>query len=195
MKDTTFGNVESNLSYDEMIELVEQLKVGDEVKIRGDLIEGCAYSVSTQGEFDVFEEEFTSIVSVIQQNEVVSVNKIDTNDKSINVGKGEYWIPYNMINIDWLFEQKGQVLIAKSEEEGLHKCECVEGFYQQAQELNGIAQREMEEAVFKLNEAICKLNAINKDISVYLSNGQGMCCVNSINIKQDTPRSVRLIVE
>lgn len=186
MIDTTFGNVQANLSYKKMIELVGQLKVGDTVKLRDDLVEGTMYTL--EDAIAYFARHFSE--RPLKSGEIYKILEIDTFDKSICLrvesGRGLLWIPYNMIDIDWLFLK--QVITQnklEKEKQFQHKTE-EKDFYQQAQELNEIAHKELQEAVDKLNEAISKVNTINKVVGAVSVKDYLMHSIASIELEEDS---------
>lgn len=190
MQDTTFGNVKADLSYEGMIGLVEQLNVGDTIKFRSDLQHDCHYCVDKEG---AFGEIYTNTLDTPRCGEECEIQSIDRDDKSLEVC--DFWIPYNMLDIDWLVEQKKEKPTIETKEEEPHECKCVEDFYKQAQELNEIAHKELEEAVDKLNEAISKINSVNKNVSVTLSNGDGMLYIKNIEIKYKEQSNIFLDIK
>ncbi len=107
MLDTTFGNVKADLTYEEMIELVSGVKPGDMIKLRDDLEEwGIEYRVkSIEGTFSDSYTKQDSLYYGILEN--------DCNDCSLKCKWGEVecqydWIPYNMVDIDWLVAQRAK---------------------------------------------------------------------------------------
>lgn len=107
MLDTTFGNVKADLTYEEMIELVKKVKPGDMIKLRDDLEEwGIEYRVkSIEG---TFSDSYTK-----QDSLYYGILKNDCDDCSLKCkwGEGECqfdWIPYNMVDIDWLVAQRAK---------------------------------------------------------------------------------------
>lgn len=184
MQDTSFGKVEVSLSYEEMIELVSTLTIGEPIKLREDLISGCQYRVDMEG-------------SYVCCHTIASLNgalcKIESIDKDKSIKVNSYWVSFNMVDIDWLFKQK-KANIGVSDDPS----NCLEDkdwFYRQAEELSQISKRELEDSIDKLNEALNKYRAINKEVNISLVNGYGMCCINTIKIKEDTPRTIRFIVD
>lgn len=186
MADTTFGNVQANLTYEEMIEIVSQLKVGDTVKLRDDLVEGTMYILEHTIAYSArhFSER------PLKSGEIYKILEIDTFDKSICLrvesGRGYLWIPYNMVDIDWLFLK--QIITTnkmKKQEQLINRVE-EKDFYQQAQELNEIAHKELQDAVGKLNEAIAKVNAINKVVGAVSIKDYLMHSIASIELEEDS---------
>ena len=107
MLDTTFGNVKADLTYEEMIELVSGVKPGDMIKLRDDLEEwGVEYRVkSIEGAFGDNYTKQDSLYYGILEN--------DCDDCSLKCKWGEVecqydWIPYNMVDIDWLVAQRAK---------------------------------------------------------------------------------------
>ena len=191
MIDTTFGNVKANLSYKKMVELVSQLKVGDTVKLRDDLVEGTMYTL--EDAIAYFARHFSE--RPLKSGEKYKILEIDTFDKSIclrvDSGRGLLWIPYNMVDIDWLFLKQVITQNKLEKEQFQHKTE-EEDFYQQAQELNEIAHKELQEAVDKLNEAIAKANAVNKVVGTRDVNGYGMYSLRAIRLSVEDSRRIDL---
>lgn len=186
MADTTFGTVKVNLTYEEMIEIVSQLKVGDTVKLRDDLVEGTMYILEHTIAYSARHYSGRPLKS----GEIYKILEIDTFDKSICLrvesGRGYLWIPYNMVDIDWLFLK--QVITQnklEKEEQFQHKTE-EKDFYQQAQELNEIAHKELQEAVDKLNEAIAKVNSINKVVGAVSIKDYLMYSIGSVELEEDS---------
>lgn len=106
MLDTTFGNVKADLSYEEMIELVSGVKPGDMIKLRDDLDEDNEYQIT--GFDSLFSDSYWNRETL---NYKLLVN--DTNDFSLKCQWGETechydWIPYNMVDIDWLIAQRAK---------------------------------------------------------------------------------------
>lgn len=205
MKDGTFGNVKANLSYEEMVELIKKLKEGDMVKIREDLVDDCLYYVERTNSFS---DHYDSRECSIEKGCLYTVRLNDTFDKSLELEEEDYWISYNMINIDWLVENKKSVEEPKQEvaivgdlaEDKPVEIETVEidqteeDFFQRAKELNEIAHEELEVAINQLNEAISKVKAINKEIVVIDRRGCTLCNLNSIEIAEDNSRNIALRV-
>lgn len=104
MLDTTFGNVKADLTYEEMIELVSGVKPGDMIKLRDDLEWCIEYGVkSIEG---TFSDSYTK-----QDSLYYGVLENDCDDCSLKCKWGEVecqfdWIPYNMVDIDWLIAQR-----------------------------------------------------------------------------------------
>ncbi len=107
MLDTTFGNVKADLTYEEMIELVSGVKPGDMIKLRDDLEEwGIEYRVkSIKGTFgDRYAKQDSLYYGILENN---------CDDCSLKCKWGEVecqydWIPYNMVDIDWLVAQRAK---------------------------------------------------------------------------------------
>lgn len=182
MADTTFGNVQANLSYKKMTELVSQLKVGDTVKLRDDLKVGCVYYIDQEGSFEYRHPSYR-----VKSGSTYEIGTNEEADKSLAV-EGQ-WISYNMVDIDWLVEYFKQKTIEntvepKIEEETQAKYE-VEDFYSQVQKLSEIARKELQEAVDKLNEAIAKVNLINKEIAVTLSSGYTASKIKAVELGEN----------
>ena len=107
MLDTTFGNVKADLTYEEMIELVSGVKPGDMIKLRDDLEEwSIEYRVKLiEGAFGDSYTKQDSLYYGVWEN--------DCNDCSLKCKWGEVechfiWIPYNMVDIDWLVAQRAK---------------------------------------------------------------------------------------